>query len=389
MRYAPRVTRDRSLLGESAELKRALEGYADLGSLRAAPEWPALRPRLEALLSTLRRYEPATPPAPADDPDGVRAVHWNIEHGNWYDQVEAALTRHVQLAGADLFMFNEIDLGMARAGNRDVTGDLAAALGLHGVWAPLFLETTHGRDDDSRMAAGRDNEESLFGLAILSRWPIGEVRVVELPSPEREQFDVERMYGRHIALIATIERPGAPFVAVAVHLEVHRTRRDRALQMRTLLETLRGERRPIVLAGDFNSHTFDRGHWWSPLAAGSALILTPTAWLQRRLLHPDEGPSREPLFDALRESDFEWRRFVDRQPTLGLRFDRLDEARGLLGAAGAITRPVLDWVERRAALRLDWFAGRGWRDGRGATVRGLNGPGLASDHAPLVARFME
>ena len=42
------------------------------------------------------------------------------------------------------------------------------------------------------------------GNALLSRWPIGETRIVELPSPEREQFDLERMYGRHIALVAEI-----------------------------------------------------------------------------------------------------------------------------------------------------------------------------------------
>src|SRR5262245_30226549 len=100
MRYPRRVTRDRSLLGQCAELKRALEGYADLVSLRAAPGWPPLKERLERLLGGVRRYVPERPPDPPGDPSAVRAVHWNVEHGNWYDQVEAALTGHVQLAGA-------------------------------------------------------------------------------------------------------------------------------------------------------------------------------------------------------------------------------------------------------------------------------------------------
>lgn len=315
------------------------------------------------------------------------AVHWNVEHGNWYEQVERALIDHPQLRGADVLLFNEIDLGMARAANRDVTADLAAALGLHAIWAPLFLETTTGRDDDPRMAGTLANQESLFGLAILSRWPIGDVQVLDLPSPMEIQFDLERMYGRHIALLAEIRRPGGPFVAVSVHLEVHRTRADRARQMQVLMEALRSETRPVLLAGDFNSHTFDRGRWWDPLFGAAVLLGSPTAMVRRRLLYPDRGAGRERLFDALREANFEWNRFVDRAPTLQLRFDRLDEARGLVQVFGPLWRAILGSAERRANLRLDWFAGRGWREGRGCTIRDLNGPGKASDHAPIVGFF--
>jgi len=372
---------------ECRALVADLRRYPTLEKLRSAPEWPALETRLMRVLSTVRRYEPAQPPAPSDDSGHVRAVHWNIEHGNWYDQVERALLTHPQLRDADLLLFNEIDFGMARAGNRDVTGDLAAALGRYGVWAPLFLETTSGRDDDPTTAGGHENEEALFGLAILSRWPIGEVRILPLPSPEALQFDLERMYGRHIALIAEIQRPGAPFIAVSVHLEVHRTRAHRAAQMRMLMDDLRREQRPIILAGDFNSHTFDRGRWWDPITAGSALLTYPTPAIRLRLLYPDEGRSRETLFVPLRDADFEWRRHCDHVPTLQIRFDRLDEAKPLLRVLGPLSKPLLGWAEARGSLRLDWFSGRGWRDGRGATVKGLNGPGLASDHAPIVATF--
>jgi endonuclease/exonuclease/phosphatase family metal-dependent hydrolase len=379
--------RDPAIAAEASALRRALESYPTLGDLRASAEWPALRPRLERLLGLIRRHEPARPPGPGPSPARLRAVHWNIEHGNWYEQVERALLEHPQLAGADLVMLNEVDFGMARAGNRDVAGDLAAALGLHGVWAPLFLETTPGRDDDPRTARGRENQESLFGLAVLSRFPIGAVRVVELPGPERLQFDLERMLGRHIGLVAEIERPGAPFVAVAAHLEVHRTRAHRADQMRALLEALRGERRPIVLAGDFNTHTFDRGLWHSPLASGATLLLTPGGALERRLTHPDRGPAREPLFEALRAAGFAWERWVDRAPTLQVRFERLDEVRAIPAPLRSLSRRVLAWAERRGRLRLDWFAARGFAGGSGLTVPGLDGPGRASDHAPLVAEF--
>jgi endonuclease/exonuclease/phosphatase family metal-dependent hydrolase len=380
------MARDEDFLSECLALRRAVTAYPTLDALHAAPEGPALWQRVMRMLGTVRRYAPGRDPGPPADAARVHAVHWNIEHGNWYDQVEGALLEHPDLAGADLLLFNEIDLGMARAANRDVTADLNRALDRHAIWAPLFLETTLGRDDDELMAAGRDNQESLFGLAILSRWPIGAVRIVELPSPAAIQFSLERMLGRHIGLIATIERPGAPFVAVAVHLEVHRTRAHRATQMRVLLEALRVERQPVVLAGDFNSHTFDRGLWHAPLAGAAALFGTPGPALRRRLLRADRGRLRETLFDELRASGFAWEPYVDYAPTLQLRYDRIDEARafGFLHRAAA---PAVAWAIGRGQLRLDWFAGRGWKGGRGKTVSGLDGPGKASDHAPLVAEF--
>jgi endonuclease/exonuclease/phosphatase family metal-dependent hydrolase len=379
------ASRDPALLAECRSLVGELRARPTLAALHASPEGPELERRLGTLLSTVRRHTPASEPRPARDAGRVRAVHWNIEHGNQYVRVEEALRTHAWLAEADVLTLCEVDLGMARAGNRDVAAELCAALGLHGAWAPLFLETTAGRHDDADASGGRENQESLFGMALLSRWPIGDTRIVELPSPVEYQFDVEGMYGRFIALVATIERPGAPFVAVTVHLEVHRARRDRAVQMALLMDALRDETRPVLLGGDFNSHTFDRGRTRDPYQGALVLATWPGAVLRRRLLWPDRGAAREPLFDPLRASRFEWEQFNDRQPTLALRFARVPEATGLL--ASSVARALLRWPERRARLRLDWFVGRGWSAGRGETVTGLDGPGRASDHAPLVAEF--
>ena len=381
------MSRDPLLLAECADLKHAVARFPTLDELRRAPEWPALEARLWRVLTTVRRYSPAAPPGPPRDPARLRLVQWNIEHGNRYEVIETALREHPLLRDPDIVSLNEVDLGMARAGNRDVAGDLAAALGLHGVWTALFLETTAGRDDDPLHAGGRANDEGLFGIALLSRWPIAGVRRVELPSPEQVQFDLERMLGRHVALIAEIERPGAPFVMVTVHLEVHRTRAYRAAQMRILLEALAGERRPIVLAGDLNSHTFDRGRPWDALFGAAVLTLTPAAALKRRLLHPDKGATREPVFDALREAGFAWEPFVDHTPTLALRLVRLGETRALFGPLAAPAGRALAWAESRAGLRLDWVAARGFSHGSGRTVTEHGGPGLASDHAPIVSEL--
>jgi len=195
------------------------------------------------------------------------------------------------------------------------------------------------------------------------------------------------MVGRHIALIVEVERPAGPFVAVAAHLEVHRTRAHRAAQVRATLEVLRAERRPVIFAGDWNTHTFDRGLWHSPLTGASALLFWPDGPLERRLRRPDRGVFREPLFDLLRGERFEWEPFADFAPTLQLRLDRVDEAEWARRMLGPVARAIVGRAERRGALRLDWFAGRGWSGGRGETVAGLDGPGRASDHAPIAAEF--
>src|SRR5262249_10110893 len=154
-------------------------------------------------------------------------------------------------------------------------------------------------------AVDGDNRESLFGLAILSRWPVARARLVPLPGPERLLFERERMAGRFVALVCEIAHPSHPFVAVTRHLEVHRRGGARAAQMRLPLDALGGESRPVVLAGDWNTHTFDRGARGASIAAAWSLLAWPQPRLAARLTRPDRGAHREPLFDALTAARFE------------------------------------------------------------------------------------
>src|SRR5262249_31661429 len=134
-------------------------------------------------------------------------------------------------------------------------------------------------------------------------------------------------------------------------------------------------------------HTFDRGARFATIEAATALLTWPGAKLSQRLTRPDRGANREPVFDALRRAGFEWERYSDFAPTLGLRFERLGEVHALPWPLRALASRGLEWAERRGSLRLDWIAARGFRheSGSGRTLHGLDGPGRASDHAPIVA----
>ena len=376
-------------VAEAHALRQALAPFRTLEALNAAPGWPALSARIAALLDGVQMHAHGSPRAPAVDPGRVRVAHWNIEHGNRFETIARAFHDTPALAEADLVTLNEVDLGMARSGNRDVAAELAARLGLHVAWAAMFLESTRGRDDDALTALAADNAESLFGLAVLSRWPIAATRLVPLPGPEQTLFERERMTGRFVALVCEIAHPVRPFTAVTVHLEVHRTRAHRATQMRLLLAALAHEQRPVVLAGDFNTHSFDRSERHAMLSAAWPLLAWPGDTLAARLTRPDRGAWREPLFDELRAAGFAWEAYNDALPTLNVRFSRLGEVHALPGPLRSLASSGLQWAERRARLRLDWITARGFRDdaGSGRTILGLDGPGLASDHAPIVAEL--
>ena len=87
------MERDPAFLAECRELKRALESFPTLAGLRASREWPGIQERMRRVLGTVRRYVPdrAAPPSPQSD--RVKAVHWNIEHGNRFPQIDARIRR--------------------------------------------------------------------------------------------------------------------------------------------------------------------------------------------------------------------------------------------------------------------------------------------------------
>jgi endonuclease/exonuclease/phosphatase family metal-dependent hydrolase len=350
-----------------------------------------LRARVDALFDVRRERAPRVVPPASPRRASVRVVHWNIEHGNHADGVRDALLTHPVLRGPDVVCLNEVDLGMARSGNRDVAFELAETLGFFAAWVPMFLELGAGRHDDVRLAAGRSNRESILGVALLSRWPLRDVHVVPLPVRYLAEFGFRelRMIGRHVALIAEVVHPAAPFRVATSHLTVHGAVRDRAAQMRALLAALPGDGVPTILTGDFNTHTHDRTSFVDSVR-GFLHLLGPRNRVRERFLFPDHPvhAPREPLFGALARAGFAWRPFMDDLPTLRLHFDRLPELEFLPGPLHCAVLRALRPLSARAMMRLDWIAARGCGGGRGETITGLDEePRYVADHRPVVAEI--
>jgi endonuclease/exonuclease/phosphatase family metal-dependent hydrolase len=178
------------------------------------------------------RVEAVAPAAPlaSELPRDLRVVAFNV-HMEPGEKIADALRDDPQLRNADLIFFEEIhrsNLGCSGA------CEVGHELGFSSVYAPG--------------GAAGDGDD---GIAILSRSPISNPRVIVLP-----HFDVHINSARRIALAATIEVAGKPVTVYAVHLENRLTVRDRRTQMQPVLEDAARQATPVIIGGDLNTSPF-------------------------------------------------------------------------------------------------------------------------------------
>jgi endonuclease/exonuclease/phosphatase family metal-dependent hydrolase len=289
--------------------------------------------RLDSLLNTPFLHEdpsadPHRPTIPTLGPV-IRVAMWNIERGLNLDLIRAALSDPIQfgkivqnetltddkdhrdnaaaksqlqkLQDLDLLILNEADLGMKRTNYDDVTADLASALHMNYAYGVEFLEVDPIFDLNSEEVHLPDPQQDqrlqtdlhvdahkyhgLHGTAILSRYPLHNVRIFRLPvcydwyateyaaisSLEQgrrwsakklfdERIERELRHGGRMALIADISIPESPtgqVTVVATHLENKCTPACRKKQMTALLDQLKGVQNPVILAGDLNTTSRD------------------------------------------------------------------------------------------------------------------------------------
>jgi hypothetical protein len=186
---------------------------------------------------------------------------------------------------------------MKRTNYDDVTADLASALHMNYAYGVEFVEVdpifdlnseeVHLPDaaEDQRLQqdlqVDRAKYHGLHGTAVLSRYPLHNVRIFRLPvcydwyateyaaissleqgrrwSAEKlfkERIERELRHGGRMALIADISIPELPTgqaTIVAAHLENKCTPACRKKQMTALLDQIKTIQNPVILAGDFNT----------------------------------------------------------------------------------------------------------------------------------------
>lgn len=165
---------------------------------------------------------------------GLRIVSYNIRHGRGMDDsVNLRRTGRVLAAlRPDFVGLQEVDDRVRRSGGVDEAAALGAQLGMQ-----------------HRFGSFMDYQGGRYGLAILSRHPIIESRVVILPVGNEPR----------VALVVDAELPSRDTVSiVTVHFDWVSSDSFRFPQASRLAARLDSLRHPYVLLGDFNDEPGSR-----------------------------------------------------------------------------------------------------------------------------------
>jgi hypothetical protein len=213
----------------------------------------------------------------------VRVVAFNAKGGGSLEQISARL-RHPPLNYPDIILLSEMDWRMRRSGRRETAARLAADLGMSFAYIGEFgLPTTDGRP------------VSFLGNAILSNWPLADVRVLPLAKTGTRRR-ILRLRGTPAGLAAKVLVNRRTITLGVVHLSSRCNPGGRELQMNQYLRDFPAGTASII-GGDFNTTTVGLNSPGSFVKVMALSILQP---------HRFRNPQRwEPLFKLLREAGFD------------------------------------------------------------------------------------
>jgi endonuclease/exonuclease/phosphatase family metal-dependent hydrolase len=225
------------------------------------------------------------------------------------------------LKSADVIVLNELDWGMKRTEYRKVVKELAEALHMNWAYGVEFVEVDpkvlglqsfanvenekERKELEELFSVDKDRVLGLHGTAILSRYPLRDVKLVPFKYQAYDWYNGEKKYGTVEAgkrkgasllfgeqivrevrrggrtnLVATIDVPELPerqVTIVATHIENRTTPKGRVQQVDELLGMIRPIRNPLIVAGDMNT----TGKDGSVLSIKSSVVKklnSPTFW---------------------------------------------------------------------------------------------------------------
>ncbi|MBK9030750.1 MAG: endonuclease/exonuclease/phosphatase family protein [Myxococcales bacterium] len=172
------------------------------------------------------RPTPPTTPAP---PVALRVVTYNV-HGVDGATIAAALRTNPRLANADVVLMQEV----AAHGPCSAACAAGAELGLASIYAP-----------------GHQQDGGTSGVAILARFPLRDVEIIELPYRSTVVNSARR-----VALAATLDGRDGPVRVIATHLDNRINPAARVAQLAPVLAHAQAWPGAVVIGGDMNTSPF-------------------------------------------------------------------------------------------------------------------------------------
>ncbi|MDA2929646.1 endonuclease/exonuclease/phosphatase family protein [Acidobacteria bacterium AH-259-O06] len=185
----------------------------------------------------------------------IRLLAYNIKHGLGMDnRVDLERTAGViNRLEPDLVALQELDKGARRTAGVDQAAKLGELTGMHHAFGKFM-----------------DYQGGEYGMGLLSKYPIEELKNHSLPTPGESPGSREYQGTEPRTALAAKVRIGdskQEIIFVSIHL--YQTAEQKFAQAQKLVEIYRDETKPVILAGDFNSTPDSpvmnllRQHWYA------------------------------------------------------------------------------------------------------------------------------
>lgn len=217
----------------------------------------------------------------------IKAVVWNLERGSKLPEIIAYLKYHLVLNKANLILTNELDCGMARTNNSDISKIIAEEIKMNYVYGIEYVTVDAGRNG---------NAQGFHGNTIFSKYEILRAKIVRLPLVFDWFYSAQKRIGTRNAVLAVINLDGKEVGVVCAHLENRTSPEKRVIQLKYLLDQVNeyfGDL-PILLGGDLNTNCVD-----CTLADNLSGIKELASNREKQVYNIENTTSIEPLFSEI------------------------------------------------------------------------------------------
>ena len=163
--------------------------------------------------------------APAEVPEVLRHVVFNIERGQTPHETIDFLNMCPDFKNMDIIYANELDDGAVRSGNCNVAYEIAKSIGMNYAYGLEFIELVNPNDN-----------KGFHGNALFSRWPIRWAKVVHMPEQYNWYNDRQKRIGGRCAILAKLDVHGREVGVASIHLENRTDGEGRRVQMQAVLD---------------------------------------------------------------------------------------------------------------------------------------------------------